>query len=180
MVYIGIETGNDQLLEKIKKHHTASDLVEAFHKCYKAGITPSGTIILGLAGNDKDLSNQHMKDTAELVNRLSPTNFVKDKNLPVWYISCLTLMHIPETPMYRDLVEKRFAFLTAEEILQEMKIFMENISDDVQNCVFRSNHASNYLALKGKLSRDKNKILEMINQNIQHKINIRPEHYRAL
>ncbi len=57
---------------------------------------------------------------------------------------------------------------------------MENISDDVQNCVFRSNHASNYLALKGKLSRDKNKILELINQNIQHKTNIRPEHYRAL
>ncbi len=75
MVYIGIETGNDELLKKIEKHHTANDMVEAFHKCYKAGITPSGTIILGLAGNDKELSNQHMKDTAELVNRLSPINF---------------------------------------------------------------------------------------------------------
>ena len=89
-------------------------------------------------------------------------------------------MLIPGTPMNNAVEEKRFSALNAEEILIEMKILLENISDDVQSCVFRSNHASNYLALKGKLSRDKNKMLEMVNQNLDHKLNIRPEYYRAL
>jgi len=180
MVYIGIETGNNKLLEKTHKHHTANDMVEAFGKCYKAGITLSGTVILGLAGNDKDLSAQHMVDTANLINRLSPNNFVIEGTLPVWYISCLALMLIPGTPMYKAFEENTFILLTADEILQEMKIFLENISDGVQNCVFRSNHASNYLALKGKLSRDRKKLLEQINFSIENKKNIRPEYYRAL
>jgi len=180
MVYIGIETGNDDLLQKIKKHHTANDMVEAFQKCYRAGITPSGTVILGLAGNDKDLSERHIIDTAKLINRLSPSNFIKSETLPVWYISCLALMLIPGTPMHRAVAEKKIQLSNSEEILQEMKLFLENISDDVQNCVFRSNHASNYLALKGKLGRDRTKLLEIVNQNIEHHMSIRPERYRAL
>ena len=180
MVYIGIETGNDELLQKIEKHHTASDMVEAFHKCYKTGITPSGTVILGLAGNDKELSKRHMIDTAKLINRLSPNNFINIESLPVWYISCLALMLIPGTPMHKAMEDKIFTPLTADEILLEMKIFLENISDDVKNCVFRSNHASNYLALKGKLGRDRNKLLEIVNKNLKENISIRPEHYRAL
>lgn len=180
MVYIGIETGNDVLLKKIEKHHTANDMVEAFCKCYKAGITPSGTVILGLAGNDKELSKQHMLDTADLINRLSPNNFINDEKLPVWYISCLALMLIPGTPMHKEMEDNKLTLLTAEEILLEMKIFLENISDNVQNCVFRSNHASNYLALKGKLSLDKNKLIELVSQNINHHQSVRPEQYRAL
>jgi len=180
MVYIGIETGNDDLLQKIKKHHTADDMVEAFQKCYSAGITPSGTVILGLAGNYKDLSERHIIDTAKLINRLSPSNFIKSETLPVWYISCLALMLIPETPMHRAVAEKKIQLSDSGEILQEMKLFLEKISDDVKNCVFRSNHASNYLALKGKLGRDRNKLLEIVNQNIKHHLSIRPERYRAL
>jgi radical SAM superfamily enzyme YgiQ (UPF0313 family) len=180
MVYIGIETGNDELLQRIEKHHTADDMVETFHKCYKAGITPSGTVILGLAGDDKDLSKQHMVDTANLINRLSPNNFINDDNLRIWYISCLALMLIPGTPMNMVMEEGKFKPLTAEDILLEMKILLENISDDVQNCVFRSNHASNYLALEGKLSRDRNKLLDMVIKNLKNKEHVRPEHYRAL
>ena len=180
MLYVGIETGNNELLKKIKKHHTADDMVVAFEKCYKAGITPSGTVIFGLAGNDKELSTKHMVDTAKLINRLSPNNFIKGESLPVWYISCLALMLIPGTPMQTALQEGKFTPLSAAETLQEMKTFLENISDDVQNCVFRSNHASNYLALKGKLSRDRNKLLEVVNQNIEHQTRVRPEQYRAL
>jgi len=180
MVYIGIETGNDELLQKIEKHHSANDMIEAFKKCYKAGITPSGTVILGLAGNDKDFSQQHIIDTAKLINRLSPNNFIKDESLPVWYISCLALMLIPGTPMQRAFEKNKFQPSNSNQILQEMKLFLENISDDVQNCVFRSNHASNYLALKGKLSRDRSKLLEIVSQNIENHLSIRPEHYRRL
>lgn len=180
MVYIGIETGNDELLNRIGKRQTANDTINAFHKCYKAGITPSGTIILGLAGNDKDLSLQHMKDTAGLVNKASPVHVIEGRSLPVWYISCLALMIVPGTQIHKDSSEGKLMTMDADEILREMKIFMENISEDVQNCVFRSNHASNYLALGGKLCRDKDKILEQIEQNIKDRKYIRPEHYRAL
>lgn len=180
MAYIGIETGNNELLKKIGKCHTAKDIVEAFHKCYKAGITPSGTIILGLAGNNKSISIQHMKDTAELINKASPIHSIKGKNLPVWYISCLALMVPSGTQVYKDKIEGRLIPMKADEILYEMKILIENISDDVQRCVFRSNHASNYLALKGILSKDKDKILDLINSSLQDGINIRPENFRAL
>ena len=180
MAYIGIETGNNDLLQKIRKRQTADDIINAFHKCFKTGITPSGTIILGLAGNDKTLSMQHMKDTAELVNRASPTNIIKEGSIPPWYISCLALMIPPGTPIQKDTAEGTFTPMDSEEILHEMKILIENISDDVKNCIFRSNHASNYLALKGILSRDRDKMLAQVNESLQHGTNIRPEMFRGL
>lgn len=180
MAYIGMETGNDELLIKIDKHQTADDTVEAFHKCFRSGITPSGTIILGLAGNDRDIARQHMKDSAALVNRASPVHVIKGNNPPLWYISCLALMITPGTQIHKDTAEGRFVPATTDEILEEMKIFMENISDKVQNCVFRSNHPSNYLAIKGNLCRDKHEILDLINRNLQDKTDIRPENFRAL
>jgi len=61
-----------------------------------------------------------------------------------------------------------------------MKILIENISDDVKNCVFRSNHASNYLPIKGRLSRDRAKILDVITQGMINPHNIRPEYLRGL
>lgn len=180
MAYIGIETGNNDLLQKIRKRQSADDIINAFHKCFKTGITPSGTIILGLAGNDKTLSMQHMKDTADLVNRASPTNIITEGSIPPWYISCLALMIPPGTPVYKDTEEGTFTPMNSEEILYEMKILIENISDDVKNCIFRSNHASNYLALKGILSRDRDKMLEQINNSLQHGTDIRPEMFRGL
>jgi radical SAM superfamily enzyme YgiQ (UPF0313 family) len=180
MVYIGIETGNDDLLKNIRKQQTSDDIVEAFHKCFKTGITPSGTIILGLAGNNKDISYRHMKDTATLVNRASPTHVIKGEALPVWYISCLALMISPGTPIHKEIHEGKLIPMNADEILYEMKIFIEHISDEVQHCIFRSNHASNYLALKGNLSRDKDKILEVVGNNLQNRDDIRPEYLRAL
>lgn len=180
MAYIGIETGDDELLKRIAKHQTADRTVEAFHKCFKAGITPSGTIILGLAGSNKVLSIQHMKKTAELVNRAGPVHSIKENGLPVWYISCLALMIPGGTQIHADAGAGRFSPMNADEILYEMKIFIENISDDVQNCIFRSNHASNYLSIKGNLCQDKYKILDLINKNLQDKTDVRPENFRAL
>ena len=180
MAYIGMETGNDELLKKIGKRQTADDTVEAFHKCFRAGITPSGTLILGLTGNDGETARQHMKDSAALVNKASPVHVIKGENLPLWYISCLALMITPGTQIHKDTAEGRFVPATTEEILEEMKIFMENISDEVQNCVFRSNHPSNYLSIKGTLCGDKYKILDLINRNLQDQADIRPENFRAL
>lgn len=180
IVYIGIESGNNQQLAKAGKRVTADEIVAAFHKCFKAGITPSGTIILGLTGNDSKLAEQHIKDTAILVNRASPVHVIKGDKLPVWYISCLALMFPDGSDVARDTASGKFIPQTAIGILREMKLLIENISDDVKNCVFRSNHASNYLPLKGRLSRDREKILETIDQGLEHPESVRPEYLRRL
>jgi radical SAM superfamily enzyme YgiQ (UPF0313 family) len=176
MVYIGIETGEDNLLKKIGKRETQDDIVKAFHKCFKAGITPSGTIILGLAGSSPELSNKHATKTAELVNRANPA---KVEN-PKWFIATLALMLPPGTPIYNDAKLGKFTPMNTDEILQELKLFIEHTSDKLQNCIFRSNHASNYLALKGILAQDKENLLKIINQNLADHRNVRPEFYRAL
>ena len=180
IVYIGIESGNNEQLAKTGKRVTADEIVAAFHKCFNAGITPSGTIILGLAGKNEELAERHMKDTADLVNRASPVHVIKGDKLPVWYISCLALMFPDGSDVARDAAEGKFIPQTAEGILHEMKLLIENISDDVKNCVFRSNHASNYLPLKGRLSRDRKKILETIDQGLEHPENVRSEFKRGL
>jgi radical SAM superfamily enzyme YgiQ (UPF0313 family) len=180
IVYIGIESGNNQQLAKAGKRVTADEIVAAFHKCFRAGITPSGTIILGLAGNDNKLAEQHIKDTADLVNRASPVHVIKEGTLPVWYISCLALMFPEGSDVACDKASGKFIPQTPNGILREMKLLIENISDDVKNCVFRSNHASNYLPIKGRLSRDREKILGVIKQGLEHPEKMRSEFMRGL
>jgi radical SAM superfamily enzyme YgiQ (UPF0313 family) len=191
IVYIGIESGNNEQLAKAGKRVTADEIIAAFHKCFRSGITPSGTIILGLTGNDnkqaeqhildpEGLAYEHIVDTADLVNRASPVHVIEEGSLPVWYISCLALMFPEGSDVARDAQSGKFIPQTSNGILREMKLLIENISDDVKNCVFRSNHASNYLPLKGRLSRDREKILSDIDQGIKHPENVRPEFLRGL
>ena len=180
IAYIGIESGNDELLKRVGKNVMPSEIIAAFHKCFKAGITPSGTIILGLAGKDNNFAEKNMKDTAELVNKANPEHFINDDKLSIWYISCLALMFPDGSAVSKDFYSGKFVPQTATGILNEMRIFIENISDDVKNCVFRSNHASNYLPIKGKLSRDKYKILNIINRTLENPDAIRPEYLRGL
>jgi len=180
IVYIGIESGNNQQLAKAGKRVTADEIVAAFHKCFISGITPSGTIILGLTGKDEKLAKSHIKDTADLVNRVSPVHVIKEDSLPVWYISCLALMFPDGSDVARDASSGKFIPQTPNGILHEMKLLIENISDEVQNCVFRSNHASNYLPIKGRLSRDREKILSVIKQGLKNPENVRPEFMRGL
>lgn len=176
MVYIGIESGDESILQKIGKKETQQDIIDAFHKCYKAGITPSGTIILGLAGSDPEASRNHAIKTAELVNKANPKNFESSE----WYIATLALMIPPGTPIYKEVQQGTFSAMISDEILKELQMFIGHTSDDLRNCIFRSNHASNYLALKGTLAEDKEKILKIIEQNLIDHRDIRPEFYRAL
>jgi len=183
IAYIGIETGDDELLKKIGKRTTAEKIIESFYKCFKAGITPSGTIILGLTGKDYELSQRHAIKSAELVNKASPVHLkdiLKFNEIPKWYISLLTLMIPPGTKIYEQMIKKEFIPMDINDILVELKTFIENISEEVKNCVFRSNHASNYLVIKGILSDDKQKIIKLIEENLKSHKNIRPEFLRAL
>jgi len=174
MVYLGIETGDDSLLKQINKRTTADELAEAAQKLHRAGIILSGTLILGLAGNDPELSKRHAVATANLVNRMNPPK------VQPWYISALTLMTPPGTPIEQTVRAGQFIPLDSVGILTELKIFMEHLSEDLHDCIFRSNHASNYLPLKGILAGDKSRLIATISRGLNDPSSLRSEYFRGL
>ena len=174
MVYLGIETGNNDLLKSINKKTSAENLIKAAHKLHNSGIVLSGTIILGLGGNDPELSKKHAISTAKLINEMNP------KENQTWYISALSLMLPPGTELEKKVKQGIFTPLNQKDTLKELKIFLENTSDDLHGLIFRSNHASNYLALKGILAKDKESLIQKVKFGLEHPETLRPEYYRGL
>ncbi|HEC37385.1 MAG TPA: radical SAM protein, partial [bacterium] len=146
MVYVGIEIGDDEVLKACKKGTTQDEIALAAQKCYKAGIAWSGIFLLGLAGNDPEKSRQHSIESAELINRMAPQTPIE------WYISPLTLSITPGTDLWAQKSRGEFQPCSATQILEELYTMIEYTSDDLQKCIFNTNHASNYLSLKGELS----------------------------
>ena len=177
IAYVGFESGDDRLLKSINKHARKEDYIQASKKLMKANIILSATLINGLGGaNNPEISRTHAVESADLVNSICPS----DER--IWYIAFLTLMIPPGTEFFKRREYGKFKEMGSLEILEELKIFMENIDfhNKNTNCVFRSNHASNYLPLKGVLERDKEKIITTINYGLQHEESLRSEFYRAL
>ena len=132
IVYVGAESGDDEILASICKGVTAEELKAAGQKLKRCGIQTSVTLISGLGGRSK---------VEELISAMNPE-----------YASFLTLRLYEGTPMYDDVVTGRFERITADEIVDEMKIFLEHV--DSPGTVFRTNHASNYVVLAGNLNED--------------------------
>ncbi|MHA1659411.1 MAG: radical SAM protein [Promethearchaeota archaeon] len=177
IAYVGFETGYNFLLEDVHKHATKEDYIEASKKLMKANITLSATFINGLGGaNNSELSEKHAMESADLVNKICPDD---DR---IWYIAFLSLMIPPGTEFFERKKRGEFQEMNSDEILKELKIFISNIKFENKNanCIFRSNHASNYLPLRGVLDRERQKILGVINYGLTHKEVLRPEFYRAL
>ncbi len=177
IAYVGFETGYDQLLQEVNKNATKADYIEASKKLMKADIMLSATFINGLGGaNRPDISKVHAEESADLVNKICPDD---DR---IWYIAFLTLMVPQGTEIYRRKLSGSFKEMNSREILQELKLFINKINfhNNKAQCIFRSNHASNYLPIKGTLDRDKEKILSVLNYGLSHEDILRPEFYRAL
>ncbi|MFX0010827.1 MAG: radical SAM protein [Candidatus Hermodarchaeota archaeon] len=177
IAYVGFESGYNTLLEAINKHATKEDYINATKKLFKADITLSATFINGLGGSGNEkVSKAHALESADLINQICPTD---DR---IWYIAFLTLMIPPGTVIYERKIRGEFKEMKSEEILNELKLFIEviNFKNKNANCIFRSNHASNYLPIRGILEKDKIKILETINYGLIHKEILRPDYYRAL
>lgn len=166
--YLGLETGDPDLLIEIRKGVTADEMLEAGKKLRRAGIKLSVIILLGLAGRTPK-AREHALNTAKICNEMNPE-----------YIGALTLMLVPRTELYKKMERGEFELPGPFEILDEMKIIVENL--DVQGSEFRSNHASNYLPIKGKLPEDKEKLLNTINKIIESndRSYLRPDYLRAL
>lgn len=166
MIYIGAESGNQEVLQKICKGATREEIILAVQKIEEAGIMASVTFISGMGG--QDLWRQHAIDTGTMISEMGPS-----------YVGLLTLMTEPQTPLYTDIREGRFQLLSGEEVLAETLLMLENIKL-TKECVFRSNHASNYLSLKGNLPQDKEKMMAQLRAAMKNTGVLKDERYRML
>jgi len=167
IIYLGVETGNAELLQKIHKGVTCEQMVEAGRRIKEAGITLSVTVLLGLGGIEQSI--EHAIDTAKILSDIDPD-----------YAGALTLMFVPETELYEDYLAGRFVLPDKFGFIRELYLMIEK--SNFTDCYFTSNHASNYLSIKAHLPREKEKILKMIGSVIDDKdlSRIRPEYLRGL
>lgn len=154
MLYLGIETGNDLLLKKVNKGATAERIVDGCRKAIEAGLRMSVFIILGLGGIEG--SHAHAKDSARVVNAIQPQ-----------FLATLTLIPHPDGRTYEEKVMgEGFRLVDPMQSLQELRWFVEDL--DLGNCKFGTEHASNYLPIRGAtLPGDKDRILRLIDKALK-------------
>lgn len=167
IIYMGVETGDRGLLQRICKGATYEELVEAGSWVKEAGILLSVTVLLGIGGVES--SEAHAKHTAEVLTDLDPD-----------YVGALSLMLVPGTPLYNEYEKGLFHLPDPFGLIRELRTMIAESS--FSRCVFRSNHASNYLPIKATLPTDKESILAAIDAvlNAGDKKHLRPEFMRAL
>jgi len=166
ILYLGVESGSDEVLQMVHKGVTRAQMIEACQKALDAGFPLSVTVLLGLGG--KALSKQHIEETASLCSEVNPT-----------YLSALTLMLGPFEDYFRSSMGPDFELLDKPGMLHEVRLLVDKL--DTEGCVFRTNHASNYLPLKGVLSEDRERLLGIIDAALANPEQyLRPEFLRAL
>ena len=151
IVYLGLESGSDKILKDIKKGVNSAQMIEAGRKIVGANIELSVTLISGIGG--KVNSELHAVESAKILNKMKPH-----------YIGLLTLLLEEDTQLYKEVLEGRFQLLTPREVFKETRILVEGL--EINNCIFRSNHASNYVSLRGTLMKDKKLILDQIDEGL--------------
>lgn len=167
IIYLGVETGNAELLKKIDKGATREQMIEAAKRIQAAGIELSVTVILGIGGIKKSV--EHAMDTASLLADMDPD-----------YVGALTLMLVPQTDLYDDYIAGRFVLPDKIGFIRELYLMIAN--SNFTDCYFTSNHASNYLPIKARLPEQKEIIMKMIGSVIEEKdaSRMRPEYLRGL
>lgn len=167
LLYVGIESGDDDLLKMIHKSESFDSTKEALIKARKAGIKLSVMILNGLGG--KHYSKQHALNSAKLINVIQPE-----------YLSTLVLSMPYGVEHFEKKFDGDFVQLNTLELIQEMGLFIQQL--EVENTIFRSDHASNYLVLKGILNRDKKELMKRINEVLDNpdQAGLRPEFLRGL
>ncbi|MFW6081508.1 MAG: radical SAM protein [Desulfosalsimonas sp.] len=165
IVYMGLESGDDQTLKAVNKGATSEKMVKMGRKVKDAGIKLSVTVLLGLGGIER--SRAHAEETGRVLSEMDPD-----------FVGALSLMLIPGTPLHDDYESGRFPLLNANEMLKELRIMLANT--ELSNGLFHANHASNYLPIRAKLPEDKEKTLRLIDDALAGNIALRPEFLRAL
>ena len=153
LLYVGIESGDSTVLEAIQKGETYETTIEGLNKSKVAGMDSSVMIINGVGG--KLLTRQHAINSAKVLNATQPK-----------FASTLVLMTHKGLEHYKNRYKGDFVKLTMNESFEEMKMFMEHL--ELKETIFRSDHASNRLVLKGVLGKDKQRFLSIINHAIDN------------
>jgi radical SAM superfamily enzyme YgiQ (UPF0313 family) len=166
LLYIGLESGSEAILELHNKGVTAKDTVVACSRAVKAGFQISITVILGLGGRKHSMV--HARDTGKIISEIQPN-----------YLGALTLMVVPGLPVEEWISRGEFELLSQKEIIDELGVMLGCIETG-REIVFRTNHASNYLPLGGVLPQDKERMLKVIRKAQEQKVPLRPEHLRGL
>ena len=167
LVFIGLESGDQEVLDLINKGATVQDQIDAVVKANRAGIQTSVTVIIGLGG--KKLTEQHAVNTGKAAGKMNPA-----------YFAALTLMIVANTPMDEMIKKGEFELVTDPlKILKELELMIMNI-DTPGPVIFRTNHASNYLPLRGTLPQDKDTLLRTIRSAMKDPGLLRTESMRGL
>ena len=165
IVYLGVESGDNKTLQKVCKGTTAENLIQQGRRIKEAGIKLSVTVLLGIAGRSDSL--KHARATGKLLSAMDPN-----------YIGALTVMILPNTPLDDDYRAGRFELPDTRELLLELREMFKHTH--LSGGLFMSNHASNYLPIKARLPKDREKTLDLIDAALRGEIDLKPEWMRGL
>jgi len=165
IVYMGLETGDDETLRNIHKGADSAEMIAMGRKARDAGFKLSVTVLLGIAGRDR--SQSHARETGRVLTAIDPD-----------YVGALSLMLIPGTPLYRDWHAGVFTLITPAEMLAELRTMLAETH--LSQGLFHANHASNYLPIKARLPKDKAATLRLIDRALAGEVSLKPEFMRAL
>lgn len=166
MVYIGAESGDPKVLEAINKGSTREEIIKAVHMIEDSGMKASVTFISGLAG--KAGWRDHAILTGTMISEMNAS-----------YVALLTLMLDPRTEIAHQIERGEFEVLSPEEVVAETYLLLQNAEPE-KKCVFRSNHASNYLSLKGDLPDDRDVMLAKLKLAMEDTGMLKDERFRLL
>ena len=165
LLYIGPESGDDVTLKRIAKGSTFAEHVDAAEKARAAGLDLSAIFLLGAGGLAR--TEEHARESAKLATAMDPR-----------YLAALTLTVIPKTPQAKLEASGRFELPSVEGLLAELRTFVAEAAPT--NATFRTNHASNYLPIGGRLPDDRDQNVGVIDQALSGDIPLRPEDFRGL
>ncbi|MHC4223885.1 MAG: radical SAM protein [Planctomycetota bacterium] len=165
ILYFGLESGDEVTLERVVKGATADQVVDAVVRAKEAGYKTSVMGLLGLGGRER--WREHAVSTAEAASRMSPRFF-----------SLLTVTPVPGTRFHEEVAGGRLTLPEPLQSLEELELLLQHLR--CEGTIFRCNHASNYLPLKGRLPQDRERLLEMVRTALRGDIALRPEWLRGL
>jgi radical SAM superfamily enzyme YgiQ (UPF0313 family) len=163
-IYLGVETGDDEIRKKVHKGFTARQCTEMGKRIKNAGMRLTVMVLLGIAGKEHSLD--HAKATGELLSDMNPD-----------HVAALTVIPVPGTPFWDQLETEALELPDERGILIEMREML--LHTNLQGGTFASNHASNYLSLSVQLPEDKQKALDLLDAALQGRIGLKPEWMRA-
>jgi radical SAM superfamily enzyme YgiQ (UPF0313 family) len=167
IVYHGMESGDDEVLEQIEKGGNREECIATAAKLKEAGILHSVMVMLGVGGHQR--SEEHARNTATALTKMDPD-----------FVGALTTTIVPGTPLHQQQAEGAFKLPGKFEMLRELRTILAESS--FSNCRFSSNHASNYLPLRTLLPRDQQQVVALLDEVLASNDErlLKPEAYRGL